>query len=249
MEFNMDMLFEIHSGNPREGPGSAASTRKAFEMLPKLDKPSILDIGCGPGAQTLDLAALTNGHITAIDFNQPYLDVLQQRAKKAGMSNRITIHNMDMNALDIGGQQFDIIWAEGSIFILGLEKGLREFRNHLKPGGYLAASDIAWFRDDPPSELKALWLDYYPTMTNVEGNMQRARDCGYNIIGHFPLPESDWLEEYYAFIEPNLVELRGKYAGNEEALAYLDMEQQEIDMYRQHSQYYGYEFYVMQRRD
>ncbi len=53
----MELFFEIHSGLPREGPGDDASTRKAFSMVPSLPaSPLILDIGCGPGMQTLELS-------------------------------------------------------------------------------------------------------------------------------------------------------------------------------------------------
>lgn len=44
-----DIFFEIHQDLPREGPGRDKYTRKAFQMLPAMDKPKILDIGCGPG--------------------------------------------------------------------------------------------------------------------------------------------------------------------------------------------------------
>jgi len=46
-------------------------TRQAFHMLPRLDEPRILDIGCGPGASTLELARLSQGEIIGIDIHQP----------------------------------------------------------------------------------------------------------------------------------------------------------------------------------
>jgi hypothetical protein len=47
-----DIFFEIHQGLPREGPGRNDYTQKAFEILPKMERPRILDIGCGPGGPT-----------------------------------------------------------------------------------------------------------------------------------------------------------------------------------------------------
>jgi ubiquinone/menaquinone biosynthesis C-methylase UbiE len=74
--------MEIHRGLPRQGPGDAASTTRAFAMLAlKTDKPRILDVGCGPGAQTIDLARLSNGAITALDSGQTFLDELEARIK------------------------------------------------------------------------------------------------------------------------------------------------------------------------
>jgi SAM-dependent methyltransferase len=41
-----------------------------------------------------------------------------------------------MNRLDLK-QKFDLIWSEGAVFIIGFEKGLKEFKKHLKPGGFM----------------------------------------------------------------------------------------------------------------
>ena len=69
----MDFFFEIHKDLPREGPGDTESTRKAFRKLAGLpEKPQILDIGCGPGAQTMDLALFSEGIIYAVDTPQPF---------------------------------------------------------------------------------------------------------------------------------------------------------------------------------
>ena len=47
---------------------------------------SVLDIGCGNGAQTLQLAKRLNGDILAVDNHPPFLDELQRRAKTAGLA-------------------------------------------------------------------------------------------------------------------------------------------------------------------
>ena len=71
----MDIFWEIHSDLPREGPGDSTSTARAYAAASDLPpQPKILDIGCGPGMQTLDLAKLSGGEIIAIDFHQPFLD-------------------------------------------------------------------------------------------------------------------------------------------------------------------------------
>ena len=50
----LDVLFEIYHNFLGEGYGRNKYTKKAFNVLPKLDKTYILDIGCGPGAQTIE---------------------------------------------------------------------------------------------------------------------------------------------------------------------------------------------------
>jgi hypothetical protein len=66
-----DFFYEIFDPSlPRLGPGSPASTRRAFNKLFPDGAPRprrILDMGCGNGTQTLELARLTGGHILAVD--------------------------------------------------------------------------------------------------------------------------------------------------------------------------------------
>jgi len=74
-----DIFFEIHQKLPREGPGRNKYTRKAFRMLPELDKPRILDVGCGPGGPTLELARLSQGKVIGLETQQPFLDRLTRK--------------------------------------------------------------------------------------------------------------------------------------------------------------------------
>src|SRR5512136_1313748 len=104
------LFWEIHSSNPREGPGEFESTKRAFAMLKDLpSNPSILDIGCGPGAQTIDLSRLTDGHITAIDNHPQFLEDLGNKIRQVGMTERITPYLGDMCDLDFEKGLFDVI--------------------------------------------------------------------------------------------------------------------------------------------
>ena len=107
-------------------------TRKAFQMLPKLDKPSILDIGCGSGVQTIELAKLSNGKIIGIDINKSLLDEFNRKIQKEGFSNRIKTINCSLFDINFPKENFDIIWSEGSIRIMGFRKSLTFLNQFLK---------------------------------------------------------------------------------------------------------------------
>jgi len=65
-----EYFYEVHEALERCGPGDDETTRQAFQLIPKLPQPPlILDIGCGPGAQTIELAKISKGRITALDSN------------------------------------------------------------------------------------------------------------------------------------------------------------------------------------
>lgn len=242
-----EIFFEIHRGNPREGPGSFEATRKAFSTLRNLpDEPIILDIGCGPGQQTMDLASLSQGTIYAIDNYEPYLQALQARVTQKGLANRVFPQAGDMNALPFEQAHFDIIWAEGSIYLMGFENGLTAWRPYLKPAGYIVVSEISWLKDKPPPDLVNFWDEAYPALQDQDGNITIIQRAGYNLIDHFVLPTEAWWDNYYIHIENKLSLLKTKYQNEAEALEVIAIEELETDLYRKYSDYYGYVFYIMQ---
>jgi SAM-dependent methyltransferase len=244
-----EIFFEIHADLPREGPGRNEYTARAFKMLPRLESPRILDIGCGPGGPTMELARLSGGHVTGMDTHQPYLDRLSQKIKEAGLTNHVEAMNCSMFELPFSDESFDIIWAEGSIYLIGFERGLREWRRFIKPNGFLVVHEMTWLRPEPPQEISDYWKELYAGIRTVAENVELIPGCGYSLLGHFTLPEDAWWTEYYGPLEDRLRELRDKYVANAAALAELNEEQREIDMYKKYQQWYGSVFFVMQRND
>lgn len=243
----MNVFFEIHSGLPREGPGDNESTKKAYLMLRNLPAhPRILDVGCGPGMQTIALAKLSRGRIDALDNHQPFIDCLRRKVEEEGVSGSVTPVSGDMFALNYADKSFDAIWAEGSIYNIGFERGLREWRRLLTDNGYIVASELCWVKPDAPEEVRKFFAEAYPVMKTVEENLESARKTGYRIVGWFAIPESSWWDNYYTLIEAKLPALKSKYRGDTEALSILACEELEIEMFRKYSEYYGYVFYILQ---
>lgn len=246
----MDELFyEIFSDLPRQGPGELASTLKAArEIIGISDNPAILDVGCGTGKQTLVLADYFGGKITAVDNHQPFLDELFLEAQQKGFSNTISCLNADMlNPAFVDGQ-FDLIWAEGSIFIIGFKKGLEFFKKLLKPAGYIAVTEVSWFKGSPPKELEDFWNSEYPGINTIENNLDIINTLGYKIVDHFTLPDSAWLGDYYNPLETKLKRLRNKYEQEKEALELIETVQHEIDIFHEYSSYYGYMFFILHKK-
>ncbi|MCL2287845.1 MAG: class I SAM-dependent methyltransferase [Candidatus Bathyarchaeota archaeon] len=241
-------FFEIHNGLPREGPGDTRSTRRVYRMFSGLpDKPRFLDVGCGPGMQTIELAKISNAEITAVDIHQPFLDELTRRAKAEGVDGKICIVRGDMNCFDFELKSFDVIWCEGAIYIAGFERGLREWRRFLVDYGYFAVSELCWINPNPPVEVREYIVEMYPAVKTVKENLQIIKDAGYQVLDYFILPESSWWENYYLPILSKLPALKKKYQGNSEALATIAAEEKEIEMFRRHSKHYGYVFYALQK--
>jgi ubiquinone/menaquinone biosynthesis C-methylase UbiE len=244
----MNTFWEFHYNLPREGPGDSESTVRAYAAIKNLpSKPKILDIGCGPGMQTLDLARLSQGKIIAIDFHQPFLDELIRRAKEAGLDEHIQARKLSMFEMDFAPEQFDLIWSEGAIYIMGFERGFETCRPFLKPGGYMAVTEASWFQPNPPQVALDFWKAAYPEMGTIDENIKRLERQGYKLVEHFHLPNSSWWENYYHPLAERIAMLREKYAGDAESQNQLDEEYAEIELFRECSEYYGYEFYIAQK--
>ncbi|MDH5389658.1 MAG: class I SAM-dependent methyltransferase [Candidatus Bathyarchaeota archaeon] len=218
-----NLVFKLDQDHFRERLNKY--TRKAFQMLPRLEKPRILYIGCGSGVPTIELARLSYGQIIGLDINQSLLDKLNKKIEE-GLTNRVKTVKCSMFEINFPDESFDIIWAEGSISRIGFEKGLKEWRRLLKPKGFLVVHD----------EIK-----------NITKKLKLIPGCGYNLLGYFPLPEDAWWIEYYGPLEKRIQELSMKYIEHPEILRVLDKKREEIEMIKKNPRNYGSVFFIMQK--
>jgi ubiquinone/menaquinone biosynthesis C-methylase UbiE len=246
----MNVFFELFQELPRQGPGNSQCTKRAFELIPKLHtSPKILDVGCGTGFQTLDLARLSGGHITGLDNYKPFLEDLKKRAKDADLAENIEVVQGTMYKMDFDDESFNIIWAEGSIYIMGFERALKSWRRFLSPKGLIAASELSWLKDKPPKVLNDFWMEEYPGIKSIEENLAIIENCGYSVLGHFILPDSAWWDEFYTPMEKRIQTMRLKYKDDSKAMKIIENAGEEIQLFRKYSDWYGYVFYVMQKSE
>jgi SAM-dependent methyltransferase len=240
--------YEVFESLPRCGPGDNESTRRAYNAFPKCpDRPYILDIGCGTGLHTLELAKASGGHIVALDNHQPFLDKLMIKAQKEGLADRIIPRHMSMHNMDFEEETFDIIWSEGALYFMGFRDGLRRCRQLLKNHAYLAVTEAVFLSPAPPAPVIQFWEKEYPDIKDIETTIKVIRGEGFSLLSNFTLPESAWFESFYLPMEEVLLGLNEKYRENETALKVFKGFQEEIDFYKRYSDDYGYEFFVMQK--
>jgi SAM-dependent methyltransferase len=243
-------FFDVHSGLPREGPGSRDCTARALALAGPLPAHArLLDIACGPGMQTMDLAALLpEARIVAVDNHPPFLAELQQRAAAGGAAARVSAVLGDMAALPFPADSFDLLWCEGAAYIMGVAAALRAWRPLLGQGGRLALTEAVWLRPGAPSAVRRCWAEY-PGMGDVESCRRLVQESGYELLGDFVLPESAWWDHYYAPMQKRLAALAPRYAGDAVAEEVLESCREEIRCYREYASYYGYVFLVMASQD
>jgi SAM-dependent methyltransferase len=134
--------------------------------------------------------------------------------------------NCSMFDMDFQDESFDIVWAEGSIYAIGFERGLREWKQLLKPSGCMVVHD---------------------EQGNVKEKLALISKCGYQVLGYFTIGEETWRIEYFAPLEKLVNETRTEYPHDRSVLEELQQAQAELDMYRKYPERNSSVCFVMKK--
>ncbi|MFF0484369.1 GNAT family N-acetyltransferase [Streptomyces sp. NPDC004435] len=240
-----DAFFALHHGLPRQGPGSDATTRRLLALAGRLpERPRVLDLGCGPGPSALLLAAEAGAEVTAVDTHEPFLDELRAAAAERGLTDAVRPVLGDMGALPFPDGSFDLVWAESSVFVIGFDRALAEWRRLLAPGGTLVLTECVWTTGTPAPEARAFWDEHYPLRTTAE-LAAVAVGAGYHVLSAFTQPDGDW-DEYYVPLGAHADAADTSVPGMAGAVAGA---RAEIAMRREHGGDYGYAGFVLRPAD
>jgi ubiquinone/menaquinone biosynthesis C-methylase UbiE len=202
-------------------------TRRAFELLPKLKNPQILDVGCGTGVPTIELARISDGHVIGMDIDEISLNLLRRKIMESGLSNQVSIIENSVLTMHYHDESFDIIWAEGSIYVMGFERSIRKWHRFLKPNGFLV------IHDENRDKTKKL---------------ESVTTYGYSLIAQFDLSDSIWWREYYTPLGQLIRQFRRKYPNDSELCDELNKDQIEIDKCKSNSVVFSSFYVIIQKK-
>ena len=152
---------------------SRTVANSAAYLLPRL-RPGlrVLDVGCGPGTITADLARIVGaGNVVAVD---PSAQVVEQCREHlvAEQLGEVEVRVGDVYALDLPDGGFDVVHAHQVLqHVPDPVEALRQMRRLCAPGGVVAArdADYAAFTWYPLDERLDAWLALYRRLARAAG--------------------------------------------------------------------------------
>nr|WP_319374297.1 class I SAM-dependent methyltransferase [uncultured Methanobacterium sp.] len=183
-------------------------TIKAYKSLSEIENPRILDVGCGTGVPTVELARISGGNITALDYNENSLNMLKAKIKAGELDKKVTVINDSIFTMDFPEESFDIIWAEGSVFVMGFENSIKNWRRFLKSDGFLVIHDDSKDKDN---------------------KLELVKKHGYRLIDEFELSHQVWWDEYYKPLKQLIKTFKDTQPDDQNLINELNKDQIEID--------------------
>ncbi|MGD1855528.1 MAG: SAM-dependent methyltransferase [Leptolyngbyaceae cyanobacterium] len=236
-------LTNLHRGLDRQGPGDADFARNIMGNLSTLPrKPRIADLGCGSGASALLLAQHYQSPVRAVDASAVFIEELKVRARQAGLEHLIIPIHGNMAKLDWSAASVDLLWSEGAAYNLGFEQALTAWRPLLATNGIAVISEMSWFRDNVPEAAVSYWQSAYPKMGTEAENIARAHRSGFSVLSTHQLPSQAWWVNYYGPLCDRMQQIEPTPVVE----AVIRETQEEIQLFDQFSDFYGYTFYILQ---
>jgi SAM-dependent methyltransferase len=143
----------------------------------------LLDVGCGPGTITVDLATrIAPGAVIGID-REPSVIAEAQSLLDSATAPNVEFRTGDVYALDLDDSLFDVVHAHQVIqHLTDPVAALSELRRVLRPGGTLAVrdSDYGGFVWAPAEPLLDRWMELYHAVCTHNG---ADADAGRHLLG------------------------------------------------------------------
>jgi ubiquinone/menaquinone biosynthesis C-methylase UbiE len=139
----------------------------------------VLEVGCGTGQVTIDLAKAVGptGHVTAVDISPEQISVARKNIHKAGLNSNVTLRIMNANDLRDLGEQFHLVCSR--FILMHLEdpdRALAAMWASVIPGGILACEEPEMSRcsSETPSDAfnrSMNWHMAYATYAGLDFNI------------------------------------------------------------------------------
>lgn len=183
-----------------QGSDITRRRRVSFDALAPRPGERILDLGCGPGLLTQELARAVSsqGEVIGLD---PSADMRKTAENRCQAEDHVRILDGTAEAIPLGDGQVDKAVSVQVFEYLGdLDGPLAELHRVIRPGGRVVISDVHWdtlvWRSDDPVRMDrmiAAWDDHLANRVVPEALPERLSKAGFRDIRSIPVTFSDIL--------------------------------------------------------
>lgn len=240
----IEALIKLHQGVERQGPGDASFSCGIINQLPELpSKPRIADIGCGAGAGARMLAKKYRSKVKAVDFSDVFLNQMMQQARNENLDKLLEPTRCDMAQLDWPPGSIDLLWSEGAAYSMGFENAIEYWRPFMSPDGIAVISEMSYFSNTPPEDLKQYLEKVYPDIRTESENINLINASGFEVLDTHRLPQQAWWDNYYNPLSEKIK----TFADTDDAVmrAVILETEEEMDYFKKFHRDYGYTYYIM----
>jgi SAM-dependent methyltransferase len=120
------------------------------------DGAHVLDVGCGAGVTPCFLAQRYGCRVVGVDIRARMIERSEQRARRAGVADRVEFRVADAQDLPFEDKLFDAVITESvTSFPEDKQRAVNEYVRVTRPGGYVGLAESTWLKVPPPPELIA----------------------------------------------------------------------------------------------
>lgn len=189
---NMVTMLELIWGDGYMAPGGAGNIAKLLHGTNPEGK-RILDIGCGIGGPSLEMASTYGAQVTGIDLEAPLIERATADAAARGLEDQCRFQTVSLGPLPFPDESFDIVISSGAITQTPNKGELfGDILRVLGKGGYL--SSYEWMGSDKEhSDEMRRWFELEEltyTLETLDGYGELFTAAGFNDV--VTTDASDW---------------------------------------------------------
>jgi len=130
-----------------EGIFEKGLRRKGLQLLSVTSGEVVLEVGVGTGCSLKEIANRVgeNGRAYGIDITPQMLDITRKRLEKAGLIDRVELHEGDARSMPYENNKFDAVYMASTLELFDtpdIPRVLNEIKRVLKPGGRLGVASL-----------------------------------------------------------------------------------------------------------
>jgi ubiquinone/menaquinone biosynthesis C-methylase UbiE len=193
-------------------PGGREYTLTAGQLAGLNPRSRILDIACGRGIASINLAKRFGCQATAVDIEESFIQEGKSLARKEKVTDQIDFIVADFNKLVFKKKSFDMIIAEGgALSYIGRDSGLKRGYSLLKKDGYIEISDLILRAKHLPRNIKEIFLPGNMDLETEESYRTLLKLNRFQIVFCSYIAQQYWVN-YYENIKQNLKNRKGIFS-------------------------------------